>query len=66
MKKSVISKLLTELEKHVQTEFETGVEFWLARVNRSFSRGQENDLLDMADAIRRHSSHFSLGTSHFS
>jgi DNA-damage-inducible protein D len=31
MKKSVISKLLTELEKLVQTEFESGVEFWLAR-----------------------------------
>ncbi len=31
MKKSVISKPLTELEKLVQTEFETGMEFWLAR-----------------------------------
>ena len=31
MKKSVISKLLTELEKLVQTELESGVEFWLAR-----------------------------------
>jgi DNA-damage-inducible protein D len=31
MKKSVISKLLTELEQLVQTEFESGVEFWLAR-----------------------------------
>ncbi len=31
MKKSVITKLLTELESLVQTEFETGVEFWLAR-----------------------------------
>jgi hypothetical protein len=31
MKKSVISKLLTELEKLVQTEFESGVEFWFAR-----------------------------------
>lgn len=31
MKKSVITKLLTELEQLVQTEFESGVEFWLAR-----------------------------------
>ena len=31
MKKSVISKLLTELEQLVQTEFESGVEFWFAR-----------------------------------
>ena len=31
MKKSVISKLLSELEKLVQVEQETGVEFWLAR-----------------------------------
>ena len=31
MKKSVISKLLTELEQVVQTEFQSGVEFWLAR-----------------------------------
>ena len=31
MKKSVISKLLTELEKLVQTELESGVEFWLVR-----------------------------------
>jgi hypothetical protein len=31
MKKSVISKLLTELEKLVQNEFDSGVEFWLAR-----------------------------------
>ncbi len=31
MKKSVISKLLTELESLVQTELESGVEFWLAR-----------------------------------
>lgn len=31
MKKSVITKLLTELEQLVQTEFESGVEFWFAR-----------------------------------
>jgi DNA-damage-inducible protein D len=31
MKKSVISTLLTELEKLVQIEQESGVEFWLAR-----------------------------------
>jgi DNA-damage-inducible protein D len=31
MKKSVISKLLSELEQLVQTEQESGVEFWLAR-----------------------------------
>jgi DNA-damage-inducible protein D len=31
MKKSVISKLLTELEQLAQTELESGVEFWLAR-----------------------------------
>ncbi len=31
MKKSVISKLLSELEQLVQVEFESGVEFWLAR-----------------------------------
>lgn len=31
MKKSVISKLLSELEQLVQTELESGVEFWLAR-----------------------------------
>jgi hypothetical protein len=31
MKKSVITKLLTELEQLVQTEFESAVEFWFAR-----------------------------------
>ena len=31
MKKSVISKLLSELEQLVQVELESGVEFWLAR-----------------------------------
>ncbi len=31
MKKSVISKLLSELEQLVQVELEFGVEFWLAR-----------------------------------
>ncbi len=31
MKKSVIAQLLSQLEKLVQTEFESGVEFWLAR-----------------------------------
>lgn len=31
MKKSVISKLLSELEQLAQTEQESGVEFWLAR-----------------------------------
>ena len=31
MKKSVISKLLSELEKLVQVEQDSGVEFWLAR-----------------------------------
>ncbi|MEO5715704.1 MAG: DNA damage-inducible protein D [Luteolibacter sp.] len=31
MKPSVIAQLLFELEKLVQVEFETGVEFWLAR-----------------------------------
>ena len=31
MKKSVITQLLSQLEKLVQTEFESGLEFWLAR-----------------------------------
>lgn len=31
MKPSVIAQLLSELEKLVQTEFESGLEFWLAR-----------------------------------
>ena len=31
MKPSVIAELLSKLEKLVQTEFESGVEFWLAR-----------------------------------
>ena len=31
MKKSVISTLLVELERLVQVEQESGVEFWLAR-----------------------------------
>jgi DNA-damage-inducible protein D len=31
MKKSVIAQLLSQLEKLVQTEFESGLEFWLAR-----------------------------------
>jgi len=31
MKPSVIAQLLSELEKLVQVEFESGVEFWLAR-----------------------------------
>jgi len=31
MKPSVIAQLLSELEKLVQVEFESGVEFWFAR-----------------------------------
>jgi DNA-damage-inducible protein D len=31
MKQSVITQLLSQLEKLVQTEFESGLEFWLAR-----------------------------------
>jgi DNA-damage-inducible protein D len=31
MKPSVIAELLSKLEKLVQVEFESGVEFWLAR-----------------------------------
>lgn len=31
MKPSVIAQLLSQLEKLVQVEFESGVEFWLAR-----------------------------------
>ena len=31
MKKSVVSKLISELERLVQVELESGVEFWLAR-----------------------------------
>jgi DNA-damage-inducible protein D len=31
MKKSVITQLLSQLEKLVQTEFKSGLEFWLAR-----------------------------------
>jgi hypothetical protein len=60
MKKSVISKLLTELEQVVQTEFQSGVEFWLARdlqkISNHFTEESEISHLGKADQPNERSS----------
>ncbi len=60
MKKSVISKLLTELDQVVQTEFQSGVEFWLARdlqkISDHFTEEREISHLGKADQPNERSS----------